>query len=124
MPPQQQKRVEVNMRVEEREPKSRENGCSEVGACLVVENHGRGVASRGETEHAVPGDKRRRTQGHGAFNPCRLLKGGSHAGHACEDEQGIANGACEAHRKNMGFLQALSQNKDVLRADGENETKT
>ena len=61
--PQQQKRVEVNMRVEEREPKSRENGCSEVGACLVVENHGRGVASREKTKHAVTGDKRSRAQG-------------------------------------------------------------
>ena len=87
MPPQQQKRVEVNMRVEESEPKSRENGCSEVGACLVVENHGRGVASRGETKHAVTGDKRRRTQGHGAFDPCRLLKGSTHAGYACKDNR-------------------------------------
>jgi len=112
------------MWIEKREPESRQERGSEVRVRFVVKNHGRGVASGGETKRAVSGDKRRRTQGHGAFNPCRLLKGGSHAGHACEDEQGIANGACEAHRKNMGFLQALSQNKDVLRADGENETKT
>jgi len=111
------------MWIEKREPESRQERGSEVTSRFVIEHHGRGVASGSETKHAVSGDKRRRTQGHGAFNPCRLLKGGSHAGHACEDEQPIADGTGEAYRKNMGFLQALSQDKDVLRADRKNEAK-